>query len=292
MKDSVYQLITGRIIMMLQQGIVPWRQPWKAKSCWPRNLISKKLYQGINVFLLHAMRYESPYWLTFHQARQLGGMVRKSEKATPIVFCRRIEKEDKEQEKRTVLVLRYWSVFNVAQCDGIGDVPAAPVRAPHDPMATAARIVESMPLRPQITHGFREAFYATADDYIAMPNKADFASPEEYYAVLFHEMGHATGHEKRLNRESLRGAHGSDPSNYPREELCAEMTSAFLCGESGIVDRTIQNSAAYISEWLHRLKDDPKLVIHAAAQAQKAADYILDRKADEETAPVEQKEAA
>jgi antirestriction protein ArdC len=296
-KESAYQLITGRIIMMLQQGVVPWRKPWKAKSQWPQNLVSKHRYQGINVFLLHMMGYESPYWLTFHQARQLGGSVRKHEKATPIVLWKKIQREDETtEEKRTVLLLRYWSVFNVAQCDGLGNhIPAPELTvASEEPIAAATKIVEQMPHRPPIKHGFRKAFYSPVEDVVGMPMAENFGNKEEYFAVLFHELGHATGHATRLNRESLITARGDDPSNYPKEELCAEMTSAFLSGEAGIGDRTLENSAAYLQSWLKHLKDDPTLVIHAAAQAQKAADYILNRKIEDECAetPEPQKEAA
>lgn len=295
MKDSVYQLITGRIIMMLQQEVVPWRQTWKAKSQWPRNLISSRPYQGINVFLLHMMNYESPFWLTFNQARQLGGTIRKHEKATPIVIWKRTEMTDPwTEQKQTVLFVRHWSVFNSAQCEGIASripTPKADVSV-EDSVTIASGIVESMPNRPSIKHGFREAKYLIEDDCVAMPAQVAFDSLQEYYAVLFHELGHATGHEKRLNRDSFLDVYGDDLSNYPKEELCAEITSAFLCAECGIVERTIENSAAYIQHWLKQLKDDPKLVIHAAAQAQKATNYILNRKTEDEPAEVssEQKE--
>jgi antirestriction protein ArdC len=284
MKESAYQLITGRIIKLMQQGVVPWRQGWEVRRAWPCNLVSRKRYQGINAFLLHSMAYESPYWVTFRQARELGGSVRKCEKSTPIVLWKKIEIESpitKEKEKK--LLLRYWSVFNVAQCDGLsGHVPAPePDFPPLNPLTEAARIVENMPNPPAIKHGLAKAFYSVAGDYVGLPAPSLFTSQEEYFSTLFHELGHSTGHEKRLNRELLKAAL-DDPTDYPREELCAEMTSAFLCAEAGIAEATIENSAAYIKAWLKHLKDDAKLVVHAAAQAQKAADYILNRKGETE----------
>jgi antirestriction protein ArdC len=182
MKESAYQLITGRIIMLLQQGIVPWRQPWKTRRAWPRNLVSKRRYQGINAFLLHAMRYESPHWLTFYQARQLGGIVRKHEKATPVVLWKRLVVEDAATgEKQARLLLRYWSVFNVAQCEGLGRQVSEPqaVAAATDPIAAANSIVDNMPNRPSIKHGFAQAFYAMGEDYIGMPLTAAFENQDD-----------------------------------------------------------------------------------------------------------------
>lgn len=229
------------------------------------------------------MEYESPYWLTFNQARALGANVRKNEKASPIILWKKIQVEEpKADDKETRLLLRYWSVFNVAQCDNIAaHVPAPETPAAQaDPLEAATGIVENMPNRPPIKHGFVKPFYSVRADYVGMPMASLFEKQEEYFSTLFHELGHSTGHETRLNRESFKTTGDADPSIYPKEELCAEMASAFLCAEAGIVETTLENSAAYIQEWLKRLKNDSKLVVQAAAQAQKAADYILNR-ADE-----------
>jgi antirestriction protein ArdC len=142
-----------------------------------------------------------------------------------------------------------------------------------------------MPKRPAVKHGLAQAFYSPAGDFVGMPSSEQFRSGEDYYSVLFHELTHSTGHEIRLARKGVSGtdgqwsAFGSNP--YAKEELVAEMGAAFLCGQAGIVERTLDNSAAYIASWLARLKDDPKLVVQAAAQAQKAADFILGAKHEE-----------
>jgi antirestriction protein ArdC len=127
-RPNVYEQITERIVAMLEKGTVPWRKPWKVQTGLPRNLISKKPYRGINAFLLHAMHYESPYWLTFRQALELGGNVRKGEKACPVVFWKQLEVEDRESgEKEKVPLARFYYVFNVAQCDGLKNLPAPEV---------------------------------------------------------------------------------------------------------------------------------------------------------------------
>jgi antirestriction protein ArdC len=144
-----------------------------------------------------------------------------------------------------------------------------------------------MPKRPEVKTGLDRAFYSPSGDFVGMPSADQFRSGEDFYSVLFHELTHSTGHESRLNRKGISGsdgewsAFGSTP--YAKEELVAEMGAAFLCGQAGIVERTLINSAAYVSSWLQRLKDDRRLVVQAAAQAQKAADFILSRTFGEES---------
>ena len=141
----------------------------------------------------------------------------------------------------------------------------------------AAEIVVGMPQQPNIKHGMSHAYYSPTNDTVGMPERKRFNTEDAYHATLFHELVHATGHEKRLKRQSIteRNGFGSDP--YCKEELIAELGSAFLCGQAGIVERTIDNSAAYLEGWLKQLREDKTLIVYAAAQAQKAADFILDR---------------
>jgi antirestriction protein ArdC len=284
MKSDVYQVVTDRIIGLLEQGVVPWQKPWSGGDMLPRNLISKRDYRGVNVFLLQAMSYQSPFWLTFNQAKELGGYIRKGEHACPVVFWKWLEVAAPEQPtgKKSVPFLRYYSAFNVSQCDGIPQdkVPVLDSdKREHSPIEEAERIVANMPKKPEIQHGGGRACYSPRLDRVEMPQPETFRTGQDYYSVLFHELTHSTGHESRLNRKGVGGidgewsAFGSTP--YAREELVAEMGAAFLSGQAGIVERTIENSAAYVRSWLQKLKDNNRLVVQAAAQAQKAADFIL-----------------
>ena len=281
--SKVYDVITDRIVSMLEAGTVPWHKPWKGAAGFPRNLTSKKAYRGINVFMLMSLGFESPYFLTFKQAKKLGGHVRKGEKGTPVVFWKRLniteDDETGQPVSKTIPMLRYYTVFNVSQVDGIDDkVPAVEIPdREHDPITEAESIVAGMPQAPSIEHGRTQACYIPSIDTVQMPNAERFESGEAYYGTIFHELTHSTGHSNRLDRklDTELAAYGS--ADYSREELVAEMGAAFLCGESGIVDATINQSAAYVQGWLKALKNDRKLVVIAAAQAQKAADHILSR---------------
>ena len=274
MNIKSYERITERIVGLLEQGTVPWHKPWQVQTGLPRNLVTKKSYRGINPFLLMAAGYESPHWLTFRQAIQLGGSVKKGEKACPVVFWKQLAIEDKESaEQKKIPLLRLYYVFNVAQCEGLKNTPAA--EAETFVATEAAEIVAGMPQLPAIKHGMKQAFYSPPNDTVGMPERKRFDTEDVYHATLFHELVHSTGHEKRLKRTSIteRNGFGSDP--YCKEELIAELGSAFLCGHAGIVERTIDNSAAYLEGWLKQLKQDKTLIVYAAAQAQKAADFIL-----------------
>ena len=281
MNAHIYEHITKRIISLLAQGTVPWQKPWKARTGLPRNLVSQKSYRGINVFLLLAMSYESPFWLTFRQALQLGATVRKGEKSCPVVFWKQTTIDDKESGKpQNIPLLRYYSVFNVAQCDGL-KTGIGPVAEPINSIVHPNEIVAHMPQRPVIKHGMTRAFYSPREDYVGLPVRERFARAEGYYATLFHELVHATGHESRLNRATLTEKAGFGSNPYCKEELIAEMGAAFLCGHAEIVEHTIDNSAAYLTGWLEQLRNDKTLIVQAAAQAQKAADFILDNGPEE-----------
>jgi antirestriction protein ArdC len=273
-RGSVYEVITERIIAMLEKGTVPWQKPWKVSTGLPRNLVSKKPYRGINTLLLHSMSYESPFWLTFHQAQQLGGMVRKGERACPVVFGKRVKEQDEQTGEETAYtVLRLYNVFNTAQIDGLKNIPA-PVETPATVNTTAADIVALMPKRPEIKYGMSKAYYSPGADIIAMPDRARFDNEAHFFSTIYHEMVHATGAKSRLNRQTLTESAGFGSNPYCKEELIAEMGAAFLCGQAGI-ENTIENSAAYVQSWLEQLQNDKTLIVQAAAQAQKAADFIL-----------------
>jgi len=234
-----------------------------------------KAYRGINVFLLRAMPYENAFWLTFRQALELGGNVRAGEKGCPVVFWKQNTVEDEETgEEKSIPLLRVYHVFNLCQCEGIRPVPP-----PADPLATRiskpAEIAGRMPQPPVIKHGMTSAFYSPLRDVVGMPDRHHFDGEEEYFATLFHELVHASGHTMRLNRPTLTEKAGYSSNPYAKEELIAEMGAAFLCGQAGILDQTLENSAAYLNGWLQQLRSDKTLIVQAASQAQKAADFIL-----------------
>jgi antirestriction protein ArdC len=289
-RKDVYQLITDRVIEALERGTIPWRKPWQGGAAGaPMNLISRKPYRGVNVFILASAGYGSPYWLTFKQARELGGHVRKGEKGTPIVFWKWLDRrgaEDGEGEaestdRRQVAYLRYFTVFNVEQCEGLNKrLPATEEKTPAvEPIAAAQAVIDGMPRKPQILHGGDMAYYAKGPDIVKCPKPESFETPAHYYATLFHELAHSTGHADRLNRPTVEDACVFGSTNYSKEELVAEMAAAFLCAMSSIENVTLGNQSAYIAGWLHRLQDDRKLVVQAAAQAQHAADFILGEQA-------------
>ncbi len=278
---TVYEIITDRIIEILDKGIIPWNKPWKDKyPSFPTNLISKKPYRGINPWLLMATAYEkgysSPYWLSFKQAKEKGGRVRTGEKGTMVIFWTFVTKENKDKEDENIKIekipiLRYYTVFNVEQCEGIEIPVENPVIIPNK-IEACEQILALYENCPPIRNGSNRAFYSPALDTITMPDKDQFIDMEHYYSTLFHEIAHSTGHESRLHRSNF-DHFGSE--NYGKEELIAEMTAAFLCATAGIDNKTIETNAAYIASWKEAIKADTRMVIISAAQAQKAADYIL-----------------
>ena len=279
MKDT-YQIITDRLLAILEAGTVPWHKPWNHGYGGPRNLVSNKHYQGINCFMLacYGASFGSPFWLTYKQAQSLGGNVKKGEKGTPVIFWKLYDKDDPDADTgvRKVPVLRYYTVFNAEQCTDV-DVPPPGgfTRAEHNPIEAAEAVIHAMPNCPTIEISGARAYYSPSHDIVKVPELYRYEQAEEYYSTLFHELAHSTGHQSRLNRESITGKHFFGDAVYSREELIAEMTAAFLCGHTGIENATIHNSAAYIQSWINVLKGNKKLAIIAAAQAQKAADYIL-----------------
>jgi antirestriction protein ArdC len=184
MNARIYEQITERIIALLAQGTVPWQKPWKARTGLPRNLFTKKSYRGINVFLLLAMSYESPFWLIFRQALQLGGSVRKGEKSCPVIFWNQTTFDDNESgEPQKIPLLRFYHVFSVAQCDGL-KVSSDPVETHINGIIIPDEIVAHMPQRPEIKHGMARAFYSPREDCVGLPVRERFERAEAYYAMV------------------------------------------------------------------------------------------------------------
>jgi antirestriction protein ArdC len=284
---DVYSIVTEKIISLLEEGVVPWRRPWVAAGL-PRNLVSKRPYKGINLFLLSASKYISPYWLTLRQANQLGGNVRKGEESTLAVFWK-VEEIDRDQDTdpsesdskpRRRFVLRYYRIFNLEQCElprRVTDRLLKIETRSHEPIATCAEIIGCMPNAPKIVHGGTKAYYSPVTDIVTLPPIELFVFTEEYYATAYHELVHSSGHRTRLSRESILEGASFGSRTYGAEELIAEMGAAYLCAESGISPATVENQASYVGGWLKRLGEDRKLVVRAAVQAQRATEYILGR---------------
>ena len=286
-KKDVYEIISERLIEGLEDAIknesaAPWQKPWSTSGAYPVNFRSQKHYRGINVLILHMAGYESPTWLTYNQAKEQGGMVRKGEKGTPVVFWNWIKKDATGKTTksdaacvRKIPFLRYYTVFNIAQVDGVEDKWTPAPDKDSKPIEQAQQIVSDMPNAPTITHNEARAFYRPTTDTVNMPRLGLFDSAEEYHSTMFHELAHSTGHKSRLNRDTIsEGSAGFGTQTYSKEELVAEMAAAMLCGVVGIENKIIDNSIAYLRSWIKKLKDDPKLAVQAGAQAQRAADCI------------------
>ena len=276
MSTKVYEIITARIIEKLEAGTVPWKKPWNGADEAPSNFISKKPYRGVNAFLTSMSGFTSPYWLTFKQAKDLGGTVRKGETGTPVIFWNTVNVSDNPDDEKHIPFARYYTVFNLQQIDGITVSPPADVAPMNfNPIEACETIVKKYATIPRVQHVETRAYYSPSLDYINMPPKEVFHSVPEYYSTLFHELTHSTGHKDRLNRQELQHINSFGDHSYTKEELTAEMGSAFLCAIAGIEAPVIDNQSAYIRGWLSKLRSDCKFVIQAAGRAQKASDYVL-----------------
>ena len=291
---KVYDVVNSRIMELLESGTVPWRKTWNAGSNMPKNMVSKKDYRGVNVFLLACMPYSSPYWMTFKQCVDKGGHVIKGSKSTPVIFWKWLDHNDAgtdadadatatETANGKIPMLRFYNVFNLEQTVGIEQPPAMTETInTFTPIERAEQIIAGMPNMPLIQHMGNRACYNPLSDTVTLPHQTAFQLPEEYYCTAFHELSHSTMAENRLNRKATTQVHKFGDEAYSKEELVAECGASFLCGHAGIENTTIENSASYIQGWLMALKNDKTLLVHAAAQAQRSTDYILNVKPGEQ----------
>lgn len=288
---DAYQEVTDAVIKALEEGTVVWQCSWN-KIGFPKNVTTDINYRGWNVFWLnfHTMLkgYETPFYITYKQATDLGGTVKKGEKGVQITYWATIELKGQSKEtvdpandetkeaRRTKLVPKVHTVFNIDQTEGI---PFPKVEALFQSAAekieACEKIIADMPSRPVINYNGDRAYYSPSLDTVVVPGLKISKSSEEYYCTLFHELAHSTGHESRLKRKELIETDGFGGANYSKEELTAELTAAFLCATTGIEQTTLPNSAAYIKGWLSAFKNDKTMLLKAASQAQKAADFIL-----------------
>ena len=275
--QSVYQLVTETVIKQLESGVAPWRKPWRTEL--PCNLITGREYRGINPFLLAPQGYGSRYWLTLNQANKLGGHIRKGEHSSIVTFWKIGDEKivtdaDGDERKSRPFLLRFYRVFNIEQTEGIADKLGLGNASPRVPsIEQCEAIVSGMPNRPNIIQDGR-AWYRPSTDTVGIPSRTAFHSAEDYYSTLFHELTHSTGHSSRVGREEIQKLNEFGSESYSKEELVAELGAALLCGVTGIGPKTIENSASYLKAWIDVLKSDTRMVVFAASQAQKAADYI------------------
>jgi antirestriction protein ArdC len=285
-RTSLYQEITDKIIAELESGRVPWVQPWgtvaaKATLTMPKNASTQRQYSGINVLILWGAviqhGFSTQNWLTFRQALGLGGNVRKGEHGTTVVYADRFVPDQERQraerdgdEPNAIPFLKYFTVFNTDQCEHLPpELTSAPAPVPEGlilPHAEALIAATGADFRV----GGDRAFYSTVHDFIQVPRPEAYFEPINWHRTAVHELGHWSGHPSRLGRD-LSGNFGS--TLYAKEELVAEMTSAFVCASLGIVP-TVRH-ADYIGSWLEVLRDDDRAIVRAASAASKAADYLL-----------------
>ena len=274
---DIHQTITDQILAAMEQAKSTGRRLWDSQPSLPMNLSTGKPYQGINILILWATGlsrgYASPYWLTYKQAADMGGQVKKGEHGTHCVFYKPWESTDTNSdtgETETVkgAVIKSFVAFNLDQIDGI-ESPAPEPRAPFQSIEDAERIMAASPARIQI--GGTQAFYRPSDDTIHLPNREAFINPEAFYSTAMHEMTHSTGAKSRLDRD-FSGRFGTEA--YAFEELIAELGSAFLNADLGILGATLPDHADYLTNWIAILKGDKKAITTAAAAASKAHGFI------------------
>ena len=273
MPRDIYQEITDKIMAELEAGVQPWAKPWAdakfpTAAVVPTNFATGKPYRGINVPLLWMTGHEDMRFMTFKQGQSIGATVRKGERGHMVVFFKRLAvhdatKPDDDDAKRTIPMLRMFTVFHVSQFDGIPEAPA--------PKATPITYTEAQRMAglATVVHGGNRAFYRRTTDTIHLPQPGQFKSEADYHATALHELTHWTGAESRCNREF--GKRFGDNA-YAFEELVAEMGAAFLCATAGIGYQA--QHAQYLQSWLKVLKADKRAIVHAASKAQAAVDHV------------------
>lgn len=285
-QTKIYEMVTERIIAALETGTVPWHQPWAGSGGLPRSMSTGKVYRGANVLVLGFAAldrgYTSPFWGTYAHIQKLGGQVRQGEEHEIATFWKSypkdVENANGETETRTFRTLRYYRVYNAEQADGLPAkfYPKPEERTTVEIHQGAQELVDSYLARTglKVRHGGSKANY-NLHNLISVPDRDDFETAEDYYDCLYHECTHSTGHSSRLNRPGIENFDHFGSGQYAKEELVAAIGAAMLSAVTGIDAPHVQtNTAAYVANWLTALRKDPKLVVQAAAQAQRAADCI------------------
>lgn len=292
-QKDLYQAVTNKIVKALEKGSAPWRRTWTVYEL-PKNYASGHQYQGINQILLMMSEHPIPYFMTFKQAKALGGHIRKGATAEQVYYFNFVFKNKDGQslsleEKRqyhlqgkdymVIPFLKYFNVFNIEDITGIDfDTPELQLQS-HEKVQKCEEIIANIKSRPDILCvNPNQPYYNKVRDYVNMPNMGQFDSPEAYYCTLFHELAHSTGHPKRLNREGIRMQTRYVDTRYGVEELIVEIAACFLCVECGILaDEVLANSTNYLASWLNSIKKDKRFVFKVVADAHIAANFILNR---------------
>jgi antirestriction protein ArdC len=276
MNEQIYQMVTDRIIAQLQKGVIPWRKDWRDAAI---SYTTRKGYRGINALLLD----RPGEYITFNQAKELGGSVKRGAKGYPVVFWKlcAVTDHDTGDEKMIPFPCRYYTVFHLSDVDGVPSKVRPSEALQIDADGTKAQaMIDTYADREALPIVHREqnrAYYTPADDVVTMPTREQFNTLSGYYGALLHELVHSTGHSKRLDRPGVKttaAAFGS--ATYGKEELVAEIGAAMLYSLAGMgAQPQIENSAAYVQSWLSAIKEDARLIMGAASAAQRAADYVL-----------------
>lgn len=295
-KEKLNELVQGIINRVKETGVLPWQKPWKCTGghILPYNYVSGKTYRGLNLWILSGMPYECNAWLTWKQVEQLGGYVLKGEakKYCWIAFWKFIKAKNADDSdtdseassvgkvQKSIPIVKTYHVYNLEQTSlyekYLEEQNRVTVEKPEKRIEQADKFINGYLEREDIELkiGGDRACYVPAWDKLYIPKMNDFNKPEQYYACLFHEVGHSTGHESRLKRDGVVNPTFFGSHAYTREELTAEFCSVMLCAESQI-ENTINNSVAYLKSWVAKLEDEPDILIKASSQAQKAVDFIL-----------------
>lgn len=294
-KTDIYERATNKIIALLEKGEVAWRRTWGTYglAC---NYKTKHVYTGVNLLFLNLCSPHSiPYYVTFRQAKELGGKIKKGAKAEYVYFYKGYYKDEegnnisekdislaehKDKAVRPIRFLKCYPVFNIEDTEGIEWEKPAVVNRPNDPIEACETILKDMPEQPnfQLTNA-NQAFYIPEDDLINVPDIKQFENSHFYYRTTFHEVGHWTGHTSRLARVGIteKIVQGSD--RYAEEELIAELTSNYILNIAGVAtDDVMEVSSGYLNSWIGRLKEDPKILFRIAPKAQEAVEFILGKK--------------
>lgn len=275
--DEKLTEVNAKILAAMASGTMPWRKEWRTLGATgqPHNAITGRAYRGCNWFLLSCAAYSHGGWLTYEQARKAGGSVRKGQKGTSIIFWKPTkyavtDAATGEERTRGSLIMKFYSVFNVEQCEGLKLPARETVTAPLAIDCDMERVYGA--LGANVTHGGDSACYIPSADAIRLPVAGAFTTLDAYKATAFHELGHWTGHSTRLDRlEGMQGRFGSQ--SYAAEELVAELCAAYCCAVAG-VNSSLENHASYLSHWQKIIADDPKAIITASSKAQAAFDFI------------------